>query len=344
MKTESSRDIPPPFVFLDLVNGSWISQAIYAAAKLGIADLLAEGPKRSEELAKATETHPRALYRLLRALASLGVCRDSGDGVFELAPLGAYLRTGADGSVRSWTLLWGGSVWPAWGNLLESVKTGEPAWSKVHGSSFFDFLTKHPEEAAVFNQAMVEWTYLLARDLVRVYDFSSTSKIVDVGGGYGELLAALLRANPEMRGVLFDLPHSIDGARRHLAAAGVVERCELIGGSFFDSVPAGADAYLLKNIIHDWDDDKSRVILDRCRQAIPKHGKLLLVESVVPERMEASAANQEAAFRDLNMLVVLGACERTEREFGTLLAEAGFRLSRVIPVVAGWDVIEGVPV
>ena len=327
---------------MGLVTSSWKSQAVYAAAELRLPDLLAAGPRTSDDLAAAVGAHPQALYRLLRALTSLEICRQRDDGAFELAPLGALLREDSPDSLRSWTTYWGGFHWPIWGHLLESVKTGESARRLLMGTAAFEHLTADPAVAATFNQAMVELTRLVARDVARVYDFTGLRRIVDVGGGYGELLGAVLLAAPDAAGVLFDLPHAMDGARHHLQERGLAGRVELVTGSFFESVPP-ADAYLLKSIIHDWDDEHSRLILANCRQALAPGGRLLIVERIMPERLAPTPADQANAASDLNMLVGPGGRERTELEFRALLAAAGFRLNRILPAGPTANILEALP-
>ena len=255
-----------------LINSVWMSRAVFVAAELKIADVLAGGPKSADELARATDCHAPSLHRFMRALVSLALCSEREDGSFELAPLGVFLRADAPDSVRSLALWSGRYLWPLWGSLLQSVKTGRSARSLVAGMDGFDDLEQDEEAATVFNRAMLELTRLVARQVTHAYDFAEMRRIVDIGGGYGALLAAILEAYPDAHGVLYDLPHAIEGARVHLSGAGLASRCELIAGSFFESVPAGADAYVLKSIIHDWDDERSVHILRSCRRAIPPGG------------------------------------------------------------------------
>jgi hypothetical protein len=326
-----------------IIGSKWMTQATYVAAELRIPDLLATGPKSVDELARATECHAPSLRRLMRALVTLDLCKEREDGTFELTPMGSLLRSDVENSVHSWAI-WGGKyAWPTWGNLLYSVKTGESARKLLTGAEGFEHLERDPEAAAVFNRAMVQLTRLVSREVARSYDFSGMKRIVDVGGGHGELLSKILVAYPQMCGVLFDLPHAIETARQHLEQAGVAERCELVAGSFFESVPGGADAYLLKSVIHDWNDERSTAILKTCREAMAQEAKLLLVERIVPERMEVSPLHQSLVQADLNMLVGPGGRERNESEFRSLLSSAGFRLTRIIPTGANSGVLEGVP-
>jgi len=328
---------------LGIVNSSWMAQATCVAAELGIADQLASGPKTTDELARASGCHAPSLRRLMGALTSLDLCAERGDGAFELTPMGALLRKDAPNSVRSWTIWWGRYLWPVWANLLYSVKAGTDARRLLAGTEGFDPLERNATMAATFYEAMVELTRLVGRGVCRSYDFSGMKQVVDVGGGYGELLGAVLKAYPAMRGILFDLPRAVQGARPHLESLGVGDRCNFIAGSFFDSVPGGADAYLLKSVIHNWDDAQSAIILRNCRRAMSPDAKLLLVEQLMPVHMEASPRVQAMARADLNMLVTHGARERTEAEFQRLLRAQDFSLVRIIPTVSNYNVIEAVP-
>jgi orsellinic acid C2-O-methyltransferase len=326
-----------------IILGKWLTQVAYVAAELRVPDLLAAGPKSVDELARAVECHAPSMRRLLRALVTLDLCREREDGSFELRTMGAMLRSDGENSLYSWAIFGGRYQWTTWGNLLYSVKTGESARKLLIGTDGFEHLDHDPERAAIFNRMMVEGTRLVAGAVARTYDFSGMSQVADIGGGHGELLAAILTAYPHLRGLLFDLRHAIETATPHLEQAGVADRCELVCGSFFEAVPAGADAYLLKHIIHDWDDDRSIAILRTCRQVMMPQAKLLLVEKTVPERLEASPLHQDVAWADLNMLVGPGGQERTESEFRALLGSAGFRLTRILPIGSSSGVIEGVP-
>jgi ubiquinone/menaquinone biosynthesis C-methylase UbiE len=327
----------------ELINSGAMSQAACAAAELRIADHLTSGPKNADELARATGSHAPSLHRLLRALASLQLCVEREDGAFALGPMGSLLRTDGSNSLRSWILWWGKYQWPLWGNLLYSVNTGESARKLATGMEGFGHLERDAEAAAVFNHAMAQLTRLVAAEVVRLYDFAGMRRIVDVGGGYGALLAAILEAYPDAHGVLYDLPHAIEGARAHLTNAGLQKRCEFITGNFFDSIPEGGDAYLLKAVIHDWNDERSVVILRHCRRAIQQGGKLLLVERIMPERLEASSQHRAIARADLSMLVGPGGRERTEAEFLALLGSSGFRLAKVVATALEYSILEAAP-
>jgi orsellinic acid C2-O-methyltransferase len=327
---------------LGILSGGWMSQAVYVTAELRVADLLASGAKTSEELARATGVHTPSLHRLMRTLVTFEILRERADGMFELMPMGALLRSDGTHSLRSFAILCGKHLSRDWVGLLDSVKTGESARKLVTGRGAFEDLDD-PQEAAVFNQAMLEVTRLSADGVAQAYDFSGMKRIVDLGGGYGQLLAAILKANPEVRGIVFDLAHATEKGRLYFQEIGLADRCEFVSGSFFESVPSGADAYVLKSVIHNWNDERARVILQRCTQAMAGRGKLILVERMVPQRLEPSAAHRAIALMDLNMLVVLGARERTEDEYRALLSFAGFRLTRIIPAVLNFSIVEATP-
>ena len=327
---------------LEIVNGSWMTQATYVAAFLGIPDLLAAGPKSSDELARATHAHAPSLYRLMRSLVTIDLCRELDDGSYELTSTGALLRSDVADSLRSWTIHWGGSQWSLWGNMLHSVMTGEIARTSGTGSDPFGHLEADPPSAATFNQAMVELTRLDAAAIVRACDFSRIKRVVDVAGGYGELLAAILTANPDLRGVLFDRPHAVEHARRRMTDVAVAERCEFVVGDFFESIPRGADAYVLKSVIHDWNDDRSQTILRNCLAAMHADARLLLVERIVPLHFQPCAAHRAIARADLNMLVGLGGRERTEDEYRRLLELSGLLLRSVVPAGPTFSILEAV--
>jgi hypothetical protein len=338
---EAQRTESPVTALRRLVNGYQAAQAIHVAASLGIADLLADGAKTSDELAAATETHAEALYRLLRALAAIGVFHEDEDKRFSLTPLGEGLRTDVPESIAGWAAFLGRPLyWHAWGALGESVRTGENAFRLLHGTDVWEYRSRHPEESAIFDRTMMALTGSANRSLREAYDFGRFETLVDVGGGNGTLLAAILAANPDLRGVLFDQPHVVSQAEEVLQRAGVADRCEIVGGSFFDAVPAGGDAYLLKWIVHDWEDEQAREILLNCRRALGEQGALLLVERVLGPPNEGA----EGKLSDLNMLVAPGGRERTVEEYDVLLASAGFRRRGVTPTRSGLNVIEAAPV
>lgn len=341
MTHDQSLDAEPlGRALLEAITSSWKSQAIHVAAELRIADLLADGPRTSADLAAVTGTDAAALHRLLRALVTLDVCREREDGSFAITPLGSLLGTDNAGSLRSWAIWWGSHLWPVWGNLLSSVRTGHSARSLLTGTEGFAHLDRDPEAAAVFNGALVELTRLACANIVQAYDFSRLKQIVDVGGGYGELLGTILRANPAASGVLFDLPHALDGARQHFEKAGLASRCQFLVGDFFESVPGGADAYVLKSVLHDWNDERSRQVLTNCRRALGAGARLLVIEQVLPDRLENSPTHRSLACSDLTMLVAHAARERTRADYEDLLNATGFVVARIIPAGPTFSVIE----
>jgi hypothetical protein len=337
---ETERTDPPAAALRRLVNGYQAAQAIHVAAALGIADLLADGAKTSDELAEATESHADALYRLLRALAAIGVLHEEADRRFSLTALGECLRTDAPESLAVWAAFIGRPYyWQAWGALGDSVRTGENAFRRVHGTDVWEYRSHRPEESAIFDRVMMALTGSANRSLLEAYDFGRFESVVDVGGGNGTLLAAVLSRHPNLRGVLFDQPHVVARAGEVLEQAGVADRCEIVAGSFFDAVPTGGDAYLLKWIVHDWEDEQAREILLNCRRALGDEGTLLVVERVLGPPNEAP----EGKFSDLNMLVAPGGRERTLDEYDALLHGAEFRLGGATPTRSGLSVIEAVP-
>jgi len=320
-----------------MLTGYWISQALYVAAKLGLADLLKDGPRTADDLARTTKTHPRSLYRLLRGLASMGAFAEDDQRRFSLTPLAECLRSDVPGSQRSLAIMTGEEHYQAFGQLLYSVQTGKIAFDKLYGMPVFDFLQRHPEQAKVFDEAMVGVHGRETAAMLDAYDFSGIRVLADIGGGNGSVLTTILKKHPDMWGILFDLPGVAERAKANTQAAGVADRCQVIGGSFFESVPKGADAYLLRHIIHDWDDEKSAKILKNIHQAMGKDGRLLVVESIIPSGNDPSFGK----LLDLAMLVIPGGEERTEQEYRSLYKAAGFRLTRILPTKADVSVIEG---
>jgi hypothetical protein len=324
-----------------LVTGYQVSQAVHVAANLGLSDLLADGPRSVTELAEATGADTRSLARLMRALATVGLYVSDRDDRFANTELGDALRTDAPRSVAGWARFVGRPYhWQAYGSLEHSVRTGENAFAAVHGESVWDYLAKRPDEQKIFGEAMTALSQAVADDVVTAYDFSQFSTVVDVGGGHGILLATILSHYPSVNGVLFDQPDVVAGAHELLSATGVSPRCQVVGGSFFDAVPKGADAYVLKAVIHDWPEAESVEILRTCRRSIPAHGRLLLVEQLPDE----SPDPVRTAFSDLTMLVMAGGRERTTDEYRSLLAAAGFDLIRTVPTGSVVFVIEAAPV
>ncbi len=335
----TSESLPPPLQMRQMLTGYWTSACLYAAAKLEIADRLHDGPRSSTELAHATGTDADALYRMLRALASVGVFAEDEQGRFRLTPLAECLRQEVPGSQWAAALMMGEEHFRVWADLLYSIQTGKPAFDHVYGQPVFQYLAGQPRAAQLFDNAMVSVHGAETDAMLDAYDFAGLGVLVDVGGGNGSLLTAVLRRYPTLRGVLYDRPDVIERAHTHLQAAGVADRCTTVGGDFFAAVPAGGDAYLMRHIIHDWDDEHSSTILRLCRQAMKPSGKLLLIETVIPTGNGASFAK----FLDVNMLVIPGGKERTEGQYRDLYRATGFRLARIVPTRMEVSVIEGDP-
>ena len=320
-----------------LLTGYWTTQAVYVAAKLGIADLLTHGPRSADDLAKATNVHAPSLYRLLRGLASMGAFSEDGESHFSLTPLAECIRTDAPGSQRALAIMCGEEHYQAWGELLYSVQTGKTAFEKLYGMPVFDFLSKNLEQAKIFDAAMVGVHGRETAAMTDAYDFSGIAVLADVGGGNGSLLTTVLKKYPDMQGILYDLPGVTERAKSNLQAAGLANRCQVIGGNFFESVPAGADAYLMRHIIHDWDDEKATTILRNIQQSMKNGGRLLVVEGVIVKGNDPCFGK----LLDLTMLTIPGGKERTEEEFRKLYESAGFLLSKIVPTKTEVSVIEG---
>lgn len=333
--------------FRSLLAGRWIGPAVHAAAKLGLADALADGPRSAESLADTADADAGALERLLRALTTIGVFRQSGDG-YELTPLGALLRTDSEFGLRNEILLTGGErSWRSWSQFVECVRTGKPAVTILDGvEDPFAWFAERPEEQAKFDAAMAEGTHRAAGAIATAYDFSGIGTVVDVGGGHGALLVPILHANPSMTGVVFDRPHCAAGAGKRIEREGLGERYRFSGGDFFtDPLPPGADAYLLKSVIHDWNDERAIGILRACRQAMTAASRLLLLEVVIPDRLAQLPDHRRMMWADLNMLVATGGRERTESHYRALLDAAGLRMSRILPTSTPtrMNVVEALP-
>jgi O-methyltransferase domain len=338
---KGASELPPPMRVYFLSQGTIIATSLSLVAELGIADLLAGGPRSREELAQATSTDPRSLYRLLRLLCSVGVFTEIQPDNFAQTPLSECLRTGVPGSMRSWLRMTGRKLsFHMQAEALHSIKTGETVFERVTGMKFFEYYAANPEEGEIFNQAMSDMGQGVAAAVVHSYDFSGIGKIIDVGGGHGTLITAILRKYPEMAGILFDAPHVAEGARESIASAGLAQRCEVVGGDFFKSVPSGCDAYLLRWIIHDWDNEQAVTILRNCRQSMGERSRLLLIEMVLPAGSEFHPAKS----MDYIMLILLGGQERTEEEYESLLREADLRLNKIVPTTGShWSIIEALP-
>jgi hypothetical protein len=326
----------PPALF-EMATGYWISQVVYVTAALGIADVLKHGPKSCREIATETAADERALYRLLRALCTIGLIRTAGTDQFRLAAQGRPLVSGGPGSLRAMVLTLGDMHYAAWGHLLENVRTGTSAFQTAFGAPLFDYLGRDLEAGNTFNAAMTDFSTLVAHAVLLAYDFSDTGWLVDLGGGCGGLLTSIMRMYPEMQGTLFDTPAVIAAADRHLEAAPGADRRSLVPGNFLEAVPPGADVYLMSGVVHDWDDERAVRILANSRASMARTGRVLVVECVVQDGDESSFSR----LLDLNMLVMNGGRERTKAEFQQLFDAAGLRMTRVIPTLSPLSVIEG---
>lgn len=332
------EELPPQAQLMKFIVGRWISKPIYVAAELGIADMLAEGPRSIDELAQSSQSYAPYLFRVMRALASVGIFSEMEDKRFELTPMAEHLKTGA---MRSIALMFN-SDWSdeAWKYFLESVKTGETAFEKVHGMSVSHWLEKNPRAAEVFNEANAIKAASSHRAIVDVYDFSGINTMIDVGGGLGVLMAEILTANPWMEGIVADIPSVIQHTRKVIQARGIEDRCKAVECDFFKNIPSGGDAYLMSNILHDWTDEQCHLILTTCNRAMKAESRLLVIEMVIPPGNEPSIAK----LLDLEMLVITGGLERTESEFKDMLELSGFKFSRIIPTRENICIIEGIKV
>jgi len=329
---------------MQLATGYFTARAVYVATTLGIADLLDGRVRDADDLARETGTHAPTLYRLLRALAAAGVLEHTAEDRFALTPVGATLRARAPDSTRPGVMMFHHPMfWRSWEELLYSVRTGRPALDQVFGKPVFEYLAATPDAAAAYDGGMTGFNKTIIPAIVKACDFARFESIVDVAGGHGSLLAAILESAPRARGVLVDLAHVTEVARKTFTERGLAERTEVVTGNMFESLPAGGDAYVLKWILHDWDDAACVAILKNVRAAIGPEGRLLIVDRVLPERAEASLAMRTAMMADLLMLIHLTGRERTEREFRTLLEASAFGLQRVVPTGTQLSVIEAAP-
>ena len=338
---ETLRSTPPPVpkvgapaetALTQIMLGRVASQALYVAAKLGIADLLVDGPKPVEELAAATDADAPALYRVLRALASIGIFEEQDKGEFALTPSAEPLRSDVPNSLRDVAIFWGEDWnWKVWGNILYSVRTGKSAWAQIHGEQVFEYFEKNREAGRIFDRAMTSFSGVAVKAVLEAYDFSGIETLVDIAGGQGRLINRILDEYPALRGVLFDLPHVI-------RTANIGDRLELASGDFFVSVPSGGDAYMMKHIIHDWDDERAIKILKNIKQAMNPGARVLVLESVIVD----GNGQDFGKLLDIEMLVSPGGKERTAAEYEELFSRAGLRLTRIIPTKSPYSVIEAV--
>jgi hypothetical protein len=332
--------VPPPVALLELTQGSMMTQAIYVAAELGIADVLRDGPLTVDEIAGAVDANPDAVHRLLRLLASYSIFAEQNDGRFKLTPMADALRSDAPVSMRGIALLMGHPThWEDWSHLVSAVRTGEPVVPKLRGMGAFEFLETNPEYGAVFYQGMTNLSDLETDPIVAAYDFGQYETIVDVGGGRGVLLARILQRATTSQGILFDARAVPSGAEALLAQAGVADRCTIVSGGLFDAVSPGGDAYVLKHIVHDWPEERALEILRNVRDAIASNGRLLLIEFVPAE----GNGQHPGKLVDLWLMLLVGGKERTQAQYAELLGKAGFALERVVPTAAPVSIVEARP-
>ncbi len=335
-----AKKLSPPEVMRSLAIGYWVARLVHVAAKLRLADLLKGGPRTPEYLATASGVQPLALYRVLRALASVGIFAETKSRRFRLTPLAATLQTGVPASMHAWALMinenWG---WDSWKELLSGVKTGEVPFLKAHGIPIFEYFEKHPDDLQVFGESMTSLSRIENPTVAAAYKFSGLRTLVDVGGGHGSLLATILKANPKLKGVLYDQPSVIGRAEKdqHVTAKGIAERCRLESGNFFEAVPKGGDAYIMKYILHDWNDEACVKILANCRAAMNEKGKVLVVDNVIAPGNDPGWGK----LLDIQMLII-GGRERTRKEFATMFTAAGLKLTRVVPTKCPLSIIEGI--
>ncbi len=343
---QPTRQLPPALALRQLLFGHRVTRIITVAAQLQLADAMDETPRSVAALAAAVGADPAALQRLLYALASIGLVTTSAPGQFALTPVGACLRSDAPHGLRSWALMESAEYYQAaWDHLLPSVRSGAPAFECAIGQSFYDYLDRHPVDGATFSQTMGQVTAVIVDAVLAAYDFASVERVVDIGGGYGNLLTSLLQRYPTMRGVLLDTPAVIARAKPHIQATGVADRCELVGGDFLADLPAGGDLYLLSRVLMDHDDEASVRLLRNCRRAMTGRSRVHIVQIVLPSS-EADAARHllfDGAMSNLNMFVLGLGAERTEEQYRALLATAGFTVTQIIPTRALMSIIEARP-
>jgi hypothetical protein len=337
LQTAERPEPPPQATIMHLSMGAMVTQAIYVATKLSIADILADGQKHVDQISHEADAHSPSLYRVMRTLSSLGIFNETQPRTFANTPLSEVLRADVPGSMRN-SMIFMGEPWHfnVWGNMLHSARTGGTAWKETYGEEVFDWIAKQPEASEIFNGCMSELSAGAAPAIVDGYDFSGIDTLADIAGGHGYLLSQILKANPNMKGILFDMEHVISGAAEMLRSFGVEDRVETVSGDFFAEVPA-ADAYIMKHIIHDWDDERSIKILKTIHQAMKGDGKVLLAEMVIPEGNEPHPGKM----LDLEMLTSPGGLERTADEYARLFEQSGFKLNRIVPTKSPFSVIEG---
>ncbi|SRR5579883_1821228 len=342
-RLDSSNPAVPTAV-MQMLTCFWKPHVIAAAVKLGIPDLLAGETRSSEQLAAAGKINRASLYRLLRAMCAMGLCVEISRDMFELTAAGEALRSGTSESLHCAALFFGTQVIERWNRLADSVRTGQTAYAITHGAQPFDAFARDSQTAKIFHQAMLEITRIHAAGIAGAYEFSRLGDLVDVGGGYGEMLCTILRKNPAMRGVIFDLPHAQAGAVSNIEQAGLSDRCRFESGSFLETVPGGAGGYMLKSVIHDWEDNFAAQILTNCRKAMKPGARLLLIEQIVPQRIEAIAQHEMIVMPDLTMMLGPGGRERSQTEFNALLKAADLKADKIIPTPTPFSIIDAAAV
>lgn len=331
----------PENTLRQLISSQVVSRLLYVVAKLRIADLLKDGPKHYKLLAELSEADSHSLYRVLRTLASAGVFSETESGIFEQTPMSHFLQTDVPGSQHAVaTLVWEPWWRQSWDELLYSVKTGKVAFKYVHGVDLFEFLSRNSEAAALFNKAMHSFSEQEIDSILSAYDFSNFKKIVDIGGGYGGFIFAVLKAYPQIKGILFDLSPTVITVGKPIEGNTIADRCELVTGDFFKSIPIGGDLYTLKSVIHDWNDERALQILRNCYRAMADSGRLILIERVIP----SNSAPSPGKIMDIVMMVNLGGLERTATEYQALIEKAGFELIGIIPTTSAMSIIECAPI
>lgn len=341
MTEKLANTISPEMAIAQMISSYWVSQCIYVAAKLGIADLLKDGAKHCDALATATNTHSDSLYRVLRALSSVGIFVETEPRYFQLTPLATVLQNDVPNSLKAFVLMLGEEHYQAWGNLLDSIRTGECAFEQKYGMNIFEYYLQNPTSGKIFEDAMTNFSTIENVAVIEAYDFSKINTLVDVGGGYGSLLVSILHQYPTLQGILFDETFVIEQAEAFFQQQEIRDRTSRIGGNFFETIPSGGDAYLLKHIIHDWDDSRAIAILQNCHKAINPGGKILVIEQVIPPGNEPFGGK----FLDINMLVMSpGGRERTQAEYQELFKQSGFQLTQIIPTSQDISIVEGIKV
>lgn len=341
-ENNNSQQASPSMVILNMISGTWVAQLVYAAAKLGIADLLSEGPQNIDSLSQSTGTKPSHLYRVLRGLAGYGIFQETEPKTFSLTPLAEPLRSNVKGSMRNLAITCGDDYYfRPFGHILYTLQTGKSAFHKAHGKGIFEYLTENKEDNDIFSHAMTDYISEMHISFAEHYDFSGAKKVVDVGGGYGTLMMSILKKNPHLKGVIFDRPSVIEGSRKNIAEAGLAERCDFVGGNFFEKIAEGGDIYIFSSILHGWNNEEGSHILRNCHNAMVENGKLLLGELVIPPGNQPHFGK----IHDINLMVAADSGqERDEEDFRDLYECSGFKLTRIIATNSPGSIVEGVRV